>query len=142
MDETCIDIVRREDIPYIEERLKKYLLDTTGIDWQQFFVARLKNRPVAFGRIIDLGEYFEIASLGVDYYQRKKGIGAKMLQFLLAEAKKRNADKDVYIVTHIPGFFKRYGFEEVTECPAYLNQKREGKCHLDKSMITIMKVKD
>lgn len=78
----------------------------------------------------------------MDYYQRKKGIGTKILQFLLEETNKCDANKDVYIVTYIPDFFKRCGLEEVVECPAYLKQKRESKCHLDKSRISIMKVKN
>lgn len=137
MEEIKICSTKEEDIPYIEEKLQKYLLDTTDIEWQQFLVAKSKNKPVAFGRIIDHRDYFEIASLGVDYYHRKKGIGAKMLRFLIGEAKKRDNTRPIYIVTHIPEFFKKFGFEEIPVYPDYLGYKK-GKCRSDGSKISIM----
>ena len=82
MGEIKIERAKKEDWPYIQEKLKKYILDATDANWQQFFVAKNNDKTVAFGRIKDYGECFEIASLGVDYYHRGKGIGSKMILFL------------------------------------------------------------
>ena len=139
MQEIKFDKVKQKDRSYIEEKLKKYVLDSTNLDWKDFFVARNKNKPVAFGRIVDHGDFFEIASLGVDYYYRKKGVGRKILQFLAKEARGRNQGKPIYIVTDKPDFFKKIGFKERDIYPAYLGYKRHCKCISHASKIKIMK---
>ena len=133
---------RESDASYIEEKLKKYLLDSTDASWDKFFIAQENNKTVAFGRIIDHGECLEIASLGVDYYYRKKGIGLKMLFFLVEEAKRRDPKKPIYGLTHRPVFLKKAGFKEVAIGPQALVYKRRYKCVLDVSKNKIMKYQE
>lgn len=140
MQDLEIQRAKEEDFLYIREKLKNYILDATDVSWQQFFVAKNNDRTVAFGRIIDHGHYFELASLGVDYHHRRKGIGTRMLLFLIEEAKGTDPKKPIYGVTHIPAFLKKCGFEEVETYPEYLEYKRTHKCKLDKSKIKIMKL--
>ena len=136
-----IEICRAKqgDMPYIREKMQKYMLDAVDIDIQQFFVAKNISQAVAFGRIIDHGEFFELASLGVDYYHRKKGTGTKMLKFLIEQARIQDPQKPIYGVTHRPGFLKKSGFEETDVYPECLEHKRKHICKLDKSKIKIMK---
>lgn len=143
MTKLKIEICRakEEDMPYIEEKLQKYVLDATNASWQQFFVAKNDSRAVAFGRLIDHGEYFEPASLGVDYYHRRKGIGLRLLIFLIEDARRLDPQKPIYGVTHRPGFLKKLGFEEVHVYPEYLEYKKNHICKLDGSKIKIMKYK-
>ena len=129
----------KKDRPYIEEKLKKYILDATNIDWQQFFVLRNAGKTTAFGRVIDHGRYFELASLGVDYYQRGKGLGLRMLSFLIEQARQLDQDKPIYGVSHRPGFLEKAGFKKVRAYPEYLEYKRNYICQLDVSKIKIMK---
>lgn len=103
-------------------------------------MAKHDNKTVAFGRIIDHKGFFEVASLGVDYYHRKKGIGTRMLSFLIEEAKRINPRKPIYGVTHRPGFLERLGFQEVLNAPQAQEYKRHYKCRLDDSKIKIMKL--
>ncbi|UCB57684.1 MAG: GNAT family N-acetyltransferase [Candidatus Omnitrophota bacterium] len=136
-----ISKARKEDFPYIQEKIKKYLLDSTDIHWRQFFVGRIKDKPVSFGRIIDRGEFFEIASLGVDYYYRKNRIGKKMLSFLLEEAQRIDKAKPIYAVTHVKDFAVSCGFVQVKDnYPEILDYKRK-HCKLDESKISVMKWK-
>ena len=114
-------------------------MDSTNVNWQQFFVAKTDARTVAFGRVIDRGSYFELASLGVDYYHRRKGIGARMLIFLTEEARRLDSKNPIYGVTHKPEFLKNVGFEEVHIYPEYLEYKKNYICKLDGSKIKIMK---
>lgn len=135
-----ISKAEKKDFPYIREKIMKYVLDSSNMDWRQFFVARMKENVVAFGRIIDYGEFFEIASLGVDWYHRKKGIGKKMVFFLVQETKTRDSRKPIYGVTHVDGFVAGCGFVEVKDnYPDYLDYKRKYICRLDESRIKIMK---
>jgi len=135
-----ISKAKEQDFAYIQEKIGKYLLDEQNIHWQEFFAARLKEKVVSFGRILDHGDSFEIASLGVDYYHRKKGIGKQMLSFLIRQAEKIDARKPIYGVTHLPDFVGSCGFVEVSsDCPEYLDHKRKYGCHLDQTRIKIMK---
>ena len=131
---------QKQDDLYIKEKLQKYLLDSTNAHWQDFFVAKHNNKTVAFARIIDHFDFFEIASLGVDYYHRKKGIGIKILSFLIAEANRLDHKKPIYCVTHIPDFAQKVGFREVRKGPEALEYKRHYKCRLDASKIKIMRI--
>ena len=140
MEKVTIQPAEKTDFPYITAKLKNYILDATAVRWQDFFVARLGRKIVAFGRIIDHGEYFELASLGVDYYHRKKGIGIKMLHFLKEKAKKLDPEKPMYGVTHRPGFLQKVGFEEIEKGPEALEYKKYKKCILPPSKRKIMKL--
>ena len=142
MEEIKIERAEKKDWPYIEEKLDKYALDATDADWRNFFVAKLGDKTVGFGRIFDHGDYFEIGSLGVDYYHREKGIGVKILSFLVKEARRMDVTKQIYGVTHRPGFVKKAGFKEITEnIPEALEYKRRHKCRKPE-IIKIVKIKD
>jgi N-acetylglutamate synthase-like GNAT family acetyltransferase len=140
MDKITICRAEEKDSSYIKEKVKKYALDATNIDWRHFFVAKQRGKTVAFGRIIDYGDYFELASLGVDYYQRGKGIGVMLLRFLIEEAKRQGKGKPIYGVTHRPGFLEKVGFKEVNDYPEELKYKRDHKCRLDPAKIKIMRL--
>lgn len=141
-----IDIVtekaKESDWPYIQEKLKKYALDGTDAKWHQFFVAKLNGKTVAFTRIIDRGESVELASMGVDYYQRKKGVGKKLLKFLIDKARELYPEKPIFGVTHRPGFLAPFGFKEVEEAPKTLKYKKNNQRILGPSKIKIMKLID
>ena len=141
MKEVNIQRAEKEDFSYIKEKLKNYILDSENASWEQFFVAKYKDKTVAFGRIINREEYFEIASIGVDYYNRKKGIGKQMLFFLVEEAKRLDPKRPIYGITHRPGFLKRAGFKEITSAPEALEYKKKyNKCVRDPSKIKVMKL--
>ena len=54
-------------------------------------------------------ELAEIRSVAVDDATRGRGLGAKLVQYALAEAKRRGFAR-VFAVTHAPEFFQRQGF--------------------------------
>jgi N-acetylglutamate synthase-like GNAT family acetyltransferase len=125
----------------IEEMLRKYWLDAQDASWEKFFVAEGGGKVLGCGRIIDHTHYLEVASLGVNYYHRKKGIGTLILRFLIEEARKMSPDKGIYLVTHRPGFFRRVGFRPLTEnIPEDLEYKRQHKCRIGPDKIKIMKL--
>jgi len=135
-----IEIIRAvpEDMPYINEKIKNYLLDGANATYEQFFVGRENNKVVVFGRLFDRGDYFEPGTLGVDYYHRGQGLGVAMVEYLLAEARRRDPAKPIYTITHRFGFVEKCGFKEVKEYPEELEEKRK-KCHLDCSKIKVFK---
>jgi len=143
MEDVRIEKAKQEDWPYIKEKLKNYILDPTDASWEKFFVAKIKDKTVGFGRIIDHGEYFELASVGVDYYHRKKGIGKKILFFIRDEAKRQDSKKPIYGVTPWPDFLKIAGFVEVEKGPEELEYKiNNSECVLHPERTKILKLKE
>ena len=138
MNTIAIQSAGPEDLAYIKEKIRKYLLDDTDIQLEHFCVAKKKGKTIGFGRLLDHGDFFELASLGVDYYYRKKGIGTQLTQFFIDAVRNQQADKPMYLVTHVPEYFNRFGFREVKAYPHYLRKKRNA-CRLDRSKITIMR---
>jgi len=133
----------KRDMPYIREKIRKYWLDGKRLSADQFFVAKVvkkRNRIAAFGRIIDHGDFFELASLGVDFYYRGHGRANKMMNFMIKEAKRKDRKKEVFGVTHIPKFISKFGFKEVKSFPEKLEHKRKKGCKLSPSKIKIMKL--
>lgn len=57
----------------------------------------------------DLGEIKALAVLGT---QHKRGIGTKLVEACMKEAKKLGLKK-LFVLTYKPAFFKRFGFSEV-----------------------------
>jgi N-acetylglutamate synthase-like GNAT family acetyltransferase len=142
MDEIIIEKAQQSDWPYIKDKLKKYALDSSKAKWEDFFVAKMKEKTVGFCRIIDRQGILELASLGVDYYHRKQGIGKALLEFIINEARRLYPGDPIYGVTHRPGFLIPFGFKEVEQAPAVLEHKKYHECILDSSKIKIMKLAD
>jgi N-acetylglutamate synthase-like GNAT family acetyltransferase len=139
-----ITIQRAElkDWPYIKEKLMKYALDSNNASYEQFFTAKLDDKTVGFGRIINRHGVSELASLGVDYYCRKAGIGKALLKFLIEKAKQVYPNNPIYGVTHRPGFLASFGFKEVEDAPEALKHKKYHECILNPSKIKIMRLVD
>ncbi len=142
MEKIEIHKAKEKDWPYIQEKIKKYMLDGTDASYEQFSVAKLNGKTVAFGKIFDRGDFFEIGTLGVDYYHRKKGLGVKLLKYLIEETKKIDPKKEIYGVTHVPWFPAKAGFVEVLEYPKAIDDKIKEVFSIDRSKITVMKYKE
>jgi amino-acid N-acetyltransferase len=61
---------------------------------------------------IDWEDLAEIKSLAVDNSKGGKGIGAKLLNECLKDAKSLKVRK-VFALTYVPGFFEKFGFQIV-----------------------------
>lgn len=140
MTDITIEKAKEYDWPYIREKLEKYALDDTDAKWHQFFVAKLNNKTVGFTRIIERENVIELASLGVDYYHRKKGIGKRLLKFIIKNAKSAYPGKAIFGVTHRPGFLRPFGFKEVEEVPESLTYKKNNQKILNPSKMKIMRL--
>ncbi|MHB8412753.1 MAG: GNAT family N-acetyltransferase [Candidatus Acidiferrales bacterium] len=60
-------------------------------------------------------ELAEIRSLAVDPEIRGQGLGARLVQYALTEARRRKIAR-VFAVTHAPEFFVRQGFDTSSRC--------------------------
>jgi amino-acid N-acetyltransferase len=57
----------------------------------------------------------EIRSLIVDESYRGQKIGQKMVEFTLEEAKALGVEEDVLVLTYLPAFFEKIGFNEINK---------------------------
>jgi amino-acid N-acetyltransferase len=57
----------------------------------------------------------EIRSLIVDESYRGQKIGQKMVEFTLEEAKALGVEEDVLVLTYLPPFFEKIGFNEINK---------------------------
>jgi len=57
----------------------------------------------------------EIRSLIVDKEYRGQKIGQRMVEFTLEEAKELGVEEDVLVLTYLPAFFEKLGFNEINK---------------------------
>jgi len=57
----------------------------------------------------------EIRSLIVDEKYRGQKIGQRMVEFTLEEAKALGVEEDVLVLTYLPTFFEKLGFNEINK---------------------------
>ena len=91
-----------------------------------FLVHEEKKRVVSCVALENYGaDLAEIRSLAVDPELRGRRAGTKLLEFALAEARRRGIAR-VFAVTHAPEFFMRQGFEPTSRLA--LTEKVERDC--------------
>ena len=120
----------------VKNHLKKFVLDSSEADKGQFKVLLYNDKLAAFGRLKQRNDGIELCSIGVVEEYRGKKLGETIVKDILATAK-----TDVYLVTVIPAFFSKLGFNETKEYPASLQNKRENFCehHHPGDCVSVMK---
>lgn len=89
-------------LPRTEENVREHA--------RGFLVLEEKGQIAGCVSLEDYGtELAEIRSLAVNPEIRGRGLGAKLVQYALTEARRRKIAR-VFAVTHAPGFFVRQGF--------------------------------
>jgi N-acetylglutamate synthase-like GNAT family acetyltransferase len=93
-------------LPRTEEEIRRNI--------SHFLVHKVKGRVVSCVALESYGpDLAEIRSLAVDPKIHGQGMGARLLEFALAEARRREIAR-VFAVTHAPDFFLRRGFAVVS----------------------------
>jgi N-acetylglutamate synthase-like GNAT family acetyltransferase len=105
-------------LPRSEGEIREHLV--------RFLVLAAKGRVLGCLSLEGYGPRLaEIRSLAVDPESRGRGLGARLVEFALAEARRRGIAQ-VFAVTHAPEFFLRQGFT-ATRLQS-LDQKVERDC--------------
>lgn len=93
---------------------------------RDFYVFEDKKKVYGCGALhIVWDNLAEIKSLAVGSARQRKGIGSKILEACLVEAKKLKVSR-IFVLTFKPGFFMRHGFKIVDK--SELPQKVWGEC--------------
>ena len=84
---------------------------------QEFVVAELDGEVVGFGALhVMWQDLAEVRTLAVDLDHKRQGLGAAMLSELLERAKSLGVHR-VFCLTFEVDFFRRHGFEEISDMP-------------------------
>ncbi len=118
------EIVIREpndkEFEQVKKHVEEFWLDNGNMVKSQFRILLFNNRLAAFGRLRENDDAIELCTLGVIKRYQKRGIGMAIVRALLS-----SVEKDVYIVTVIPKFFLKLGFDAVKQYPKSLQKKRD-----------------
>lgn len=105
-------------LPRAEEEIRTKL--------NHFLVLRENGRLLGCLALEPYGaDLAEIRSLAVEECARGRGLGARILEFALAEAARRGFAR-VFAVTHAPEFFEQHGFTRIPRTA--LEEKIERDC--------------
>jgi amino-acid N-acetyltransferase len=132
MNDSAIDgsqqaAVRRaaeRDVPAIGALMERYaalgnVLPRTADDIQrnlnEFYVVEQQSRVVGCGALeIFTPELAEIRSLMIAEDHAGRGLGGRLVEYLVAEARDRG-HKRLMALTYVPQFFHKFGFETVSK---------------------------
>lgn len=103
------------DMGFIEEKMKKYHLDTGDLDYREFAVATENSKIIGFGRLKKTETIYEIGCIVVIEEKRRKGVGQLILAHLMEYAP---VDK-VYVMTDWKDYFNELGFTETKKTKEY-----------------------
>lgn len=117
---------------------------------REYIVVKHNDRVIGCGALkIHWEDIAEIRSLAVDSKHQGNGMGAKIVTYLLKEAKELGVKK-VFALTMQTNFFKKLGFEEISKddlpykiwkdcvnCPKF-----PGHCDEDAVIIDLANVKE
>lgn len=114
-----------KDFEAVQRYVNELHLDNREMQYHQFVVAFLKNTIIGFGRIREYDDSAEICSVGVLEPFRNKGVGKKLVYALIDNFYQNNKfnRKNLYVVTIIPPYFEKFGFEITEQFPKSINDK-------------------
>jgi N-acetylglutamate synthase-like GNAT family acetyltransferase len=103
------------DMGFIEEKMKKYYLDTRDLDYREFAVATENSKIIGFGRLKKTEAIYEIGCILVIEEKRRKGVGQLILKHLMEYAPVNK----VYVMTDWVDQFNELGFTEMKKTREY-----------------------
>lgn len=120
-----------KEIPFL---IKKFDLDSTDLQQEQFVICKQGNALCGFGRIRNFAGFDLFSSLAVLPEYRNQSVAQLIISELL-----RRGRQDVFFVTALPAYFFKYGFEETQVYPDDLKKIIES-CSLSCDCVPVVMV--
>jgi len=90
--------------------------DEVATNIRSYVLAKDNDKIVGYTALhIHSRRLAEIRSLIVDEAYRGQKIGQRMVEFTLKEAKELGVQEDVLVLTYLPKFFEKLGFQEINK---------------------------
>lgn len=109
----------------IKQLVEELWLDNETMFPEEFRVLSDNGKVIAFGRLREYADVMELCSIGVPVEFQNKKFGTSIVKHLLSRAQ-----RNVYLVTVIPDFFTRFGFERIEKPPAPIERKLQ-RCNTE-----------
>ena len=113
---------KKEDSAQITEILRRLDLYHPSRIPDDFWVADENGTVVGVSCLTDYGNFLFLSSVGVVEGRREKGIARAILEKILSRA-----EKDIYLYTIMPEFFRKFGFE-ITDAPKKIPSRNSLGC--------------
>ncbi len=90
--------------------------DEVATNIRSYVLAKDNERLVGYTALhVHSKRLAEVRSLIVDENYRGQNIGKRMVEFTLEEAKILGVEEDVLVLTYLPAFFEKLGFNEINK---------------------------
>ncbi|WP_440946200.1 GNAT family N-acetyltransferase [Methanosarcina sp. T3] len=141
MTEILIRKAEKEDLPAIQRLLSTYFLDIEELEPEDFVLAEREGKVVGCAALIrntaDEKNYLELHSIAVHPNLRGKGIGARLMEYLINTVEEPETPGtpalELYVRTTAPGFFEKLGFIRMQDSEKLLFWEDCRKCeHFEK----------
>ena len=96
-----------DDLESVQTLLSTYFLDMDGVDIEDYIVAEFDSRVLGCAATVER-KYPELHSIAVHPNHRNRGIGALLVEHIVANAPGRW--EYLYVRTTAPDFFEHVGF--------------------------------
>jgi len=114
---TLLDIPQMRNL--VKNEIKEGVIldrseDEVATNIRSYVLAKDEDKIIGYAALhIHSPRLAEIRSLIVDSDFRGHGIGQKIVNYTLQEAKSLQVQEDVLVLTYLPEFFKKLGFKEI-----------------------------
>jgi len=90
--------------------------DEVATNIRSYVLAKKEDEIVGYAALhVHSKRLAEIRSLIVDEAYRGKKVGQRLVEFTLNEAKELGVEEDVLVLTYLPIFFEKLGFNEINK---------------------------
>ena len=120
MEDIFVKQAEESDLEQILTHLEDFQLDDTNVAYEQFYIAVNNQEIIGFGRIKPYDKIYELSSVGVLPEHRSKGVGQKLINYLIDIF----PSNDIWITTKIDEYFKQFGFKECHTPPEEIQYKQ------------------
>ena len=117
MTEILIRKAGKSDLPAIQRLLSTYFLDMEGLEPEDFVLAEIDGKIIGCAALIKSEsqgkDFLEIHSIAVHPNFRGKGIGTRLIKYLLTTI--GDPGCDLYVRTTAPVFFEKLNFTKIED---------------------------
>jgi N-acetylglutamate synthase-like GNAT family acetyltransferase len=110
----------RELFNDVKKYIHEFELDDRCLDISEFITLSKDSRLLAFGRIREYESCAELCSVGVIEEARNLGLAQKLINSL-----SKLTAQPLYLVSILPDFFEKFGFQICQDYPAEIKNKLE-----------------
>ncbi|MFH1761002.1 MAG: GNAT family N-acetyltransferase [bacterium] len=121
---TTIRQAGQDDLATITTLLNYFGFSYDSKSYDEFYLAEDNSSPIGIIQYEAYPDFYFLSSLGVIKQNQGHNIGSQLINKVV-----NKNDKNIYLFTIIPEFFKKFGFSHIPNPPSHvLNLKNPKEC--------------